>query len=112
MNKNINTHGGGVQPSRKPAPEVIAARARLFVTHRLHSDTDHLDPQERMKIVYVLFECFSFSVPQILPIFSRARSNIYSDLSRARFFYSRSPAFRGQCADIYDYLIYNSRYIH
>lgn len=105
--KNKTLGGGGKVLPR----DTINRRVKSYVEKKLNTDFDHIEPDDRMDIIYVLVNNYEYSVPELMQLFGRCRATIYREISNANFIQKRIAKRKKHSEKIHDYIIYNAKYI-
>ena len=104
----LSIKGGGYTPV---PPDVVVARANLFVVRRNHCSLRNLKSPWREAVAYTLVECHGLEFQQVadaLGVTARTAKNYWQT---GDFLYNATANVPPFCVALRDYIIYNARYI-
>lgn len=98
--------GGGY----KPAPDIIAIKARFYAENHFHRPLTALRPPQRVPTAYCLNFYFEFPTADIAALLGVSCSTVLRDLQSASV-YKNTQAFMSRVQSLYEYILYNAKYI-
>lgn len=99
--------GGGYRPH----PDIIKIKVKEY-RRRKHLDPNRYTVTERRITAYVLAQHFEFTPRDIADFFHCDPRTAQNDIRLMSLHYRIYPLLAQKCLDLYDYIIYNARYIH
>lgn len=99
--------GGGYRP---PA-DVILIKVREY-RRRKHLNPIHITITDRRIIAYTLYQHFGFQDRQIAEAYNVTVRTIQRDIKLMEFHVKQYKHLADKVKDLYDYIIYNAKYIH
>ena len=100
--------GGGVH---RPSPEVIALKVKEY-RRRKHLPPEQYTIADRRITAYVLAQHFEFTPRQIADLLHCTPRTAISDIRLTSYHVRIYPHLADKVTELYDYIIYNARYIH
>lgn len=106
MCNSLNIKGGGYRP---PA-DVILIKVKDF--RRRNGRPEQISIDERRIIAYTLYQYFGFTPKQISEAYNCTQRTVRNDIFLAEWRVKNYARFRDRIQKLYDYIIYNTKYIH
>lgn len=107
--QSIETHtlrGGGL-----PKPDVIRARVAQFVRRNYRREINNLHQPWRQCVAWVLSTKCGFRLAEIASLMGISERTAREDIGRMELFYFRGSNLRKHADKIFDYIIYNAKYL-
>lgn len=99
--------GGGYRPH----PDIIKIKVKEY-RRRKNRPPEQYTITERRITAYVLTVHFEFTTREIADFLHVDPRTIRNDVKLMKFQLKIYPLLKKQATDLYDYIIYNARYIH
>lgn len=97
--------------SSLPAPDVIRARVAQFVRRNYRREIKDLHQPWRQCVAWVLSTKCAFTITDIALMLGVSERTAREDVGRMELFYFRGSNLRTHADKIFDYIIYNARYL-
>lgn len=105
MCNSLNIKGGGYRP---PA-DVILIKVKEF--RRRNHRPEQISIDERRIIAYTLYQHFGFTSKQISETYQCTQRTARNDISLMEWRIKNYARYRDRVQKLYDYIIYNAKYI-
>ena len=104
----LTAGGGGYRALNQ---EVVIARMSAYAQRKWNCRLSNVNRDRRAMCAYVLRVGFEYQQKDIAAVLGVSQSVISSDLQHAQFHINQFLHFRKQVSSIYDYILYNARYL-
>lgn len=104
----LTVGGGGYRSLNQ---DVVVTRMSAYAQRKWNCKLSSVNRDRRAMCAYVLRTGFEYQQKEIASILSVSQPVISADLQHAQFYINQFAWFRKQVQAVYDYILYNRRYI-